>query len=73
MGGELRLGAGGLDGFGVGGSLARGGLQDLLAAEAAGCLPVLVLTGNGAQTAATSTARRASVFDDLAALSQALT
>ena len=47
--------------------------KDLLAAEAAGCRSVLVRTGNGRQTEACEAARRAAVFDDLRALSQALT
>lgn len=45
--------------------------RDLEAAEACGCLPVLVTTGNGRQTAETYPTQ-APVFEDLAAFTQAL-
>jgi D-glycero-D-manno-heptose 1,7-bisphosphate phosphatase len=41
--------------------------RDLDAARAAGCEPVLVRTGNGAQTEVGTEARAVRVFDDLAA------
>jgi D-glycero-D-manno-heptose 1,7-bisphosphate phosphatase len=46
--------------------------RDLIAADNAGCHAVLVLTGNGKQTAATSRGKTASTFADLAAYASTL-
>lgn len=47
-------------------------LSDLAAAQAAGAVPILVRTGNGAQSQAKATADGVRVFDDLAAAVAAL-